>query len=337
MVPAYAIVTGATARIGARLMTLDRRHLLKAFAMTGLVSAVGASAAKPALFFDRIKKPIGLQLYTLGDEPGKDLDGVFARLASIGYRDLQLPSLFGKAPAVLKAAADKAGVAFSCLHLPLATMGQPGGLSLLSEPSQIADALGILGIKSTVAPIAPFPANFRPNKGEDMKAAIGRVFGEAGPDLWKKTAAELNEKAAKLKPFGIALGYHNHNIEFAPIGKTTGWDILARETDPKLVHFEIDIGWVAAGGLDPVAFLKRHNGRVRWMHVKDLKATTKTNYVLSMDPTEVGSGKLDWSKILPAAHKAGVQHFYVEQEPPFEMARMAAAEKSFGYLAKLVA
>jgi sugar phosphate isomerase/epimerase len=71
------------------------------------------------------------------------------------------------------------------------------------------------------------------------------------------------------------------------------------------------------------------------MHVKDVQATTKTNYALSMDPCEVGSGKLDWAKILPAAHKAGVRNFYVEQEPPFTMERIDAAKKSFEYLEKL--
>ena len=71
------------------------------------------------------------------------------------------------------------------------------------------------------------------------------------------------------------------------------------------------------------------------MHVKDVKASTVTNYALKMDPTEVGSGKQDWVRILPAARKAGVEHFYVEQEPPFTMSRMDAAAKSYAFLAGL--
>jgi sugar phosphate isomerase/epimerase len=175
----------------------------------------------------------------------------------------------------------------------------------------------------------------KPRPGEGMMAMIPRAFAEAGPDIWKRTAALLNERAAALKPMGITLGYHNHNLEFAPTGGTTGWDILMGESDPGLVFFEVDVGWVAAAGLDPVAFLRRHRGRVRWLHVKDLTADTVANFALAMKPTEVGSGKQDWARILPAAFRAGVRHFYVEQEPPFAMARMDAASKSYAYLAGL--
>ena len=164
---------------------------------------------------------------------------------------------------------------------------------------------------------------------------IPRAFAEAGVDIWKRTAALLNERGAALKPLGIDFGYHNHNLEFAPVGGTTGWDIITRETDPALVHFEVDIGWLAAAGLDPVAFLRRHSGRVRWLHIKDLKADSVANFGLSMHPTEIGSGKQDWAKILPAAHRAGVQHYYVEQEPPFAIPRMEAAARSYAFLAQL--
>jgi sugar phosphate isomerase/epimerase len=208
-------------------------------------------------------------------------------------------------------------------------------LSLLSPTQRIVDDLGTLGLSQAVLPLMLFPANFSRKEGEGFPQTIARSVAEAGADIWKRTAALLNEKAAALKPHGIALGYHNHNVEFLPIGKTNGWAILARETDKTLVSFEIDIGWLGAAGVDPVAFLKRHSGRVRQIHVKDVKATTKTNYALAMDPTEIGSGKLDWSRILPAAHKAGVRHFYVEQEAPFEMARIDAIAKSYGFLSAL--
>ncbi len=317
---------------------IERRALLAGLAASGLAASMPAIAgAKHKSFFDRIKRPIGLQLYTLGDEPAKDLDGVLSKLAAIGYRDLELPGLLGKTPAVLKAAADRAAVSYSCIHLAAMPNMPADALSLRSPVQRIIDELGVLGLKQAVLPIMLLPDDFKLNAGETFQAAIARSLAEAGPDIWKRTAALLNERAAQLKAHGISLGYHNHNVEFLTLGKTSGWDILADETDKKLVTFEIDIGWIAAAGLDPVAFLKRYTGRVRQIHVKDVKASTKTNYALLMDPTEVGSGKLDWARILPAAHKAGVKHFYVEQEPPFERARMEAAAKSFAFLSKLLA
>ncbi len=68
------------------------------------------------------------------------------------------------------------------------------------------------------------------------------------------------------------------------------------------------------------------------MHVKDIRASTSTNYALQQDPAEVGAGSLDWQRLLPAAFKAGVRKFYVEQEPPFPTDRYTAIDNSFRYL-----
>ena len=288
-----------------------------------------------ATFFCRVGLPIGLQVYTLGEEAGRDLDATFAQVAAIGYRELELPNLYGRPASEVEAAARRAGLAVSSVHLAVSTRGAAPGLSLTSPPTEIADALGALGAKRVVMPIALFPDNFRPDPSGDMAAAIGRAFATAGADPWKRTAAVLNKAAAALKPLGIAVGYHNHNVEFAPIGDTNGWEILLRECDPALVSFEIDTGWIATAGLDAVAFLERHRGRVTQLHVKDVAPGNTINYALQMKPAEVGSGTLDWARILPAAYGAGVRHFYVEQEPPFVTPRIEAAGRSYSYLAGL--
>lgn len=315
---------------------IDRRSLLTGLAASAVVLGGGTSfAASRAGFFQRIGKPIGLQLYTLGDEPGRDLDGVFTKLAAIGYRDIELPGLLGRTPAEIRAAADRTGLSITCIHLGLGPRAAPGSLLLTSDNQRIADTLGALGAHQAVLPMMQMPEFKGGQPGETFQTVLARGIAAEGADVWKRTAGLLNERAAALKPFGIALGYHNHNVEFAPVGDTTGWDILVRETDPSLISFEVDIGWVAAAGLDPVGFLRRHSGRVRWVHVKDLKASTMPNFALSMVPAEVGSGRLDWSRILPAANKAGVQHFYVEQEPPFTIPRMEAAARSYAFLSAL--
>jgi sugar phosphate isomerase/epimerase len=139
----------------------------------------------------------------------------------------------------------------------------------------------------------------------------------------------------RCKKAGLHTAYHNHNFEFAPQDAGTGFEILMDRTDPKLVSFEMDAGWVAAAGLDPVALLKRYPGRFRLMHVKDIKSSTRPNYALQQDPTEVGSGSIPWARILPAAYQAGIRAFFVEQEPPFSGPRLGSIEKSFQYLMSL--
>ncbi len=291
-----------------------------------------ALAAPRETFFAKIGQPIGLQVYTLGEEAGRDIDATFAQIAAIGYREIELPNLYSRKPADIRAAANRAGLTIRSIHIPAQGTGTG---SLNGAPAEVAEMVKTLGARRAVVPIAPFPPSFRPQPGEAMQAAIGRSFAAAGADHWRRTAALLNEKAAALKPHGVALGYHNHNIEFAPVGKTTGWDILVRETDPRLVDFEVDVGWVAAAGLDSVAFLRRLRGRASQLHVKDVAAGNTTNFALAMKPAEVGSGTLDWARILPAARAAGVRHFYVEQEPPFTMPRIEAARKSYAFLSAL--
>lgn len=318
------------------MIRAHRRAFLKGGIATVMALSTQTTLARSARgFFARVGRPIGLQLYTLGDDAGKDLDATFAAVAAIGYRDIELPSLYGHSPADVRAAAAKSGLAISSLHLAVSTRGAPAGLSLSSSPSEIADGLGALGARRAVMPIALFPENFRPKMDANIQAAIAEAFAAAGADIWKRTAALLNERGAALKPLGISLGYHNHNLEFAAIGQTTGWDILAAECDPALVDFEVDVGWIATAGVDPAAFLTKHKGRVSQLHVKDVASANPVNFALSMQPAEVGSGKLDWAKILPAAQAAGVQHFYVEQEPPFTLPRIESIRRSFAFLSAL--
>jgi sugar phosphate isomerase/epimerase len=316
------------------LSDLSRRSLLTGFGAAGTLGLIGgpALAAPRRPFFQRIGLPIGLQIYTLGNVT--DLDATFAEVARIGYREIELPNLLGKQPAEIAAAAKRAGLKIGSIHVPLAGPGG-GPMSFGAEPAKLAETLGVLGARWAVAPLLQLPANMRPLPGEDFPKAIARSVAAEGEAIWKKTAAALNESAAKLRPLGIGVAYHNHNVEFAPIGNTTGWDILVRETDPRLVSFEVDLGWVTAAGRDPVAFLGQHRGRIKLLHVKDLAAGSPTNFAITMKPTEVGSGTQPWARLLPAAYAAGVRHFYVEQEPPFAIPRIEAARRSYSYLAAL--
>lgn len=307
---------------------LDRRAL-----MTGAFGATAALAlpaeAAQRRFFERIDRPIGLQLFALGEEAMNDLDGALKRVAKIGYRDIEL-GLKGRDPAAVRRSADAAGLQISSVHVVA-----EGPQSISSDPQQLADMLGAVGARQLVVPVFPIPSGFKMQPGDTAGTAGARLLKEGGVDMWKGLAQLLNERAAALKPHGIAVGYHNHSLEFKPVGSTTGWEILARETDPSLVHFEADIGWIVSAGLDPLAFFKRYSGRVRQAHVKDVKVGFKPSAALGTDPTEVGSGQIDWARVLPAAYAAGVRNFYVEQEPPFSMPRFDSVAKSYAYLSQL--
>ena len=309
---------------------LNRRAFLGAAACTWLSAcANGPKARQP--FFARHGLPIGLQLYSLGDVLLKNFDGVLAQLAAIGYRTVELPSYLGRTPAQLRQALDRVGLTCTSAHMRLTAK---------QDFAKLAEAAHVIGFDRVVMPMFEFPAgtDLRLRPGEDAGDARVRAAQAMRADQWKEIADLLNRSGEALRKHGLRVGYHNHNVEFVPgPDGRTGMDILFAETDPGLVCFEMDVGWVAAAGLDPIALLRRHRGRFELMHVKDLKPTTKPNYAFRMDPTEVGSGSVPWQRVLPEAYAAGVRRFFVEQEPPFAHERLQAVKISFDYLNSLAA
>ncbi len=313
---------------------MSRRGLL-AGSLAGVAwSAGGAAMSAPAPFFKKNGLPLGLQLYTLGPDLAADLDGQLGQVAKAGYRTAELAGYAGKTTAEFRAALDKAGLSATSSHVQAKSGKAQAGLDNIE--GVIAEAK-VLGVRHIVLPMFPIPDRFKAAAGEDLRAYLARVGAGMTPDDWKGTAALLNEKAKALKAAGLTMGYHNHNVEFAPVGGKTGLDILLAETDPAMVQFEMDAGWVVAGGQDPIAILKAHPKRFRQMHVKDVKASTKPNFVIQQDPTEVGTGIIDWKRLLPAAKAAGIDGFFVEQEPPFTHPRIESARLCADYLLKVEA
>jgi sugar phosphate isomerase/epimerase len=308
-------------------------HVSRRSLLAGGAAALGAAVSGPAAaapFFQRTRLPIGIQLYSLGPEAAKDVDATFAEVAKIGFRTVELAGFMGRKPAEFRAALDRAGLACTNAHVQARAFGPDPALD--GDLGVLAEALNAVGAEQAVMPLFYIPQRFGPPSG-DFVGYLRRVAAGMTADDWAFNADFLNEKAAALRKAGVRLGYHNHNCEFAPLGRSNGMEILLERTDPALVNFEIDVGWVAAAGADPVALLKRHRGRFNLMHVKDLKPSTKANFGLQMDPTEVGSGAIDWRRLLPAAHAAGVRHFFFEQEPPFARSRIEAARISHDFLA----
>ena len=301
-------------------LDLHRRGFLAA-GLAAMTAGGASAAAQP--FFKRHGLPIGIQLYTLGPDAAKDLDGTLKAVAGIGYKSVELAGLLGRTGAQMKAALDAAGLICTSAHVQ-------GRGQLDGDLGKLAGDLTTIGVKTAVMP-SPYIPDRLQGKG------LREVLTQLTADDWKMNADFLNEKAGVLAKSGIKLGYHNHNFEFAPLGSTNGLEIMIQRTDPKLVTFELDVGWVAAAGVDPAAFFAKHKGRFSLMHVKDIKADTKPNFALQMDPTEIGSGKLPWKTLLPAAYAAGVRGFYVEQEPPFARPRIEAAKISHDYLAGVTA
>ena len=83
----------------------------------------------------------------------------------------------------------------------------------------------------------------------------------------------------------------------------TGYEVLIEETDPRYVHFEMDLFWVTRGARDPVDLLRRLNGRVRQYHVKDMNQAGSFE-----DP---GQGLIDFARVFRARQ---VDEYIVERD-----------------------
>jgi sugar phosphate isomerase/epimerase len=313
--------------------TVSRRDLLLAGMFLAL-QAHGAPAAKP--FFRRMGVPLGLQLYTVGDDMKRDFAGTLSTVSAIGYKTVEPAGLLDHSPTEWRQALDRVQLKCPSIHVP--PRAQKTGLSL-ADVDALAEAAHTLGIGTIVCPAFNFPDRFSRElqAGEGYGQMMARLAASMTAEDWKANADFLNEKGAALKKQGLHFAYHNHNVEFAPVGGTTAFDLLVHGTDPGLVSFEMDAGWVAAAGIEPLSLLSRYPRRFSAMHVKDVKASTKPNFSLQLDPCEVGQGTIDWKSLLPKAYAANVRQFYVEQEPPYAKPPLESIAISFKYLDTLAA
>jgi sugar phosphate isomerase/epimerase len=160
-------------------------------------------------------------------------------------------------------------------------------------------------------------------------------------DEAKRSAALANRIGEAAKRAGLEYAYHNHDAEFADLGNgVTAYDVLLRETDPELVKFEIDCGWMIFAGHNPIDYFGRYPNRFPMIHVKDfLRAKTAdaaADKAAGMNGAELGHGVVDYKPIFAAAAKTGLRHFFVEQEGPFpRMEPLEAARVDYEYLHSL--
>jgi sugar phosphate isomerase/epimerase len=254
---------------------------------------------------------IGLQLYTLRNEMGKDAKGTLAKVAAQGYKTVETfgygnGKWFGMNAAELRAELKSHGLITPSGHTFPANVFLQSGWEEKWKPA-VADAKAV-GQEYIVIPWME----------EQFRSDINN---------FKKMAAVLNMAAEICKQTGIKLAYHNHDFEFAPLAGTNGFDVLLKETDPKLVFFEMDIYWVSKAGKDPLAFFSKYPGRFAMWHVKDMDNTPQKNF------TEVGSGVINYKKIFTHAKQSGMKYFFVEQDQ-CPGAPLDSTAKSIAYLKK---
>ena len=158
-----------------------------------------------------------------------------------------------------------------------------------------------------------------------------------GVEVIKRLGDTLNQAGELCAKAGLRLAYHNHAFEFEPSGEGTLLDVLMKTADQKLVSLELDIMWSRVAGVDPVSVLQKYGKRVTLMHLKNVRGDVVPQYHEKIPRDafrEVGNGAIDIPPVLKAAAKAGVQHYFIEQDQtPGDP--MASLKQSYEYLEKL--
>lgn len=307
--------------------TIERRGRISRRATLAAAAAFAAGGARAAIPPASRPLPVGLQLYSIGQSLDQDFDGGLKTVAGIGYKHVELAGLHGRSPEKVRATFDGLGLNCPSAHFP-----PDDWVKGSAEPIAIAKAVGASNV---VCPMPPIPERLRHRASTGAQTGLAAAYDGMTLTDWKAFAALLNRLGADARAAGLAFAYHNHNIDFRDLGGgRRPIDVVLSETDPRLVDLEVDLGWVKAAGHDPAEFLEQHASRVTMVHLKDLKPTPP-NFGFQMAPTEVGSGVIDWKRVLAAVHKTRARYGFVEQEPPYAMPQLQSAKISFDYLAKL--
>jgi sugar phosphate isomerase/epimerase len=264
---------------------VNRRTFLFELAAIGLGTSVlsGCASANSRETASSGPIQIGLQLYTVRDLLSKDFEGTLERVAQIGYTKMEFAGYYGRTPEQVRAILDRLKLVSPSTHIGPQLMRQDAA-------AQISSAK-VIGQEYITIPSYNFPRT-------------------GGIDVWKQGAAEFNKWGAMCRDAGIRLAYHNHSAEFATVeGGPTGYDVLMRESDPRLVDFELDLYWAAFADQDPLTLFAKFPGRFPMWHVKDMQISQGTKSMVS-----VGQGTLDFKSIFSRARESGMRHFFVEHD-----------------------
>jgi sugar phosphate isomerase/epimerase len=252
-----------------------------------LVLSDGYAQKKQGLF----PQTPGVVSYTYRTYFAKDVPGTLDKIKSLGITDIEFSNLFGKTAPELRKMLDERGLKCSSFGV--------GYNDLVNKTDEVARNAKALGAEYVRVAWIPHKAPFT-------------------LEVAQKTIDDFNRVGKILKEqHGLTFAYHNHGYEFQPYQDGTLFDLMMQKTDPRYVSYELDILWAFFPGQDPAALLNKYGSRFKLMHLKDLRKGVEGNMSGGTSPENdvpLGTGQLNIPAILKAAKKAGVRHYYIEDE-----------------------
>ena len=265
---------------------------MKAISLLTVLLACGMTYAA-----DTTKPTTGIQLYSLRSQAAlRGIPWVLDQVKEWGIKEVEIAGMGNFSPEEMKAEVDKRGLKAVSSHFPYKRLKED-----IAGVVKDAKALGL---------------KYAGCAWIDHKDA----FDEAE---CRDAIATFNKAGEALAKEGITFFYHAHGFEFEKFGDGTLLDLLFAETKPEFVSYQMDVLWIVFPGQDPVKLLEKYGSRWKLMHLKDLKKGVATGSLSGktdlVNDVTLGTGQVDWSAVLTAAKKVGVQHYFIEDESPTVM------------------
>lgn len=300
----------------------NRRSFLKKAGLLSTALIAGNSAIGSAMeyFEPGNVREIGLQLFTVRDALAKDVRSTIEKIAKIGYQHIETfynykagekPDFWGLSPADFHKLQVQHALKSYSGHYQLNDFLTKGNGDDKAFKFQL-DIAANLRQQYMIVPIPPLA-----------------LWDKLTRSDYQYMAEQLNKAGEISKKSNVKIGYHNHFWEFRDLGKgERGYDILLKETDPKLVAFEMDLFWIEKSGIQPVDYFNKYPHRFPMWHVKDMD---KANVAKITGPAfdhkeskdifsgisyaEVGTGAINYKPLFKnQQQKSGLQHIFVEQD-----------------------
>lgn len=267
--------------------------------------------------------PIALQLYSVRTDMEADFEGTLKKVKELGYDGVEFAGLYGKSAAEVKKLCKEIGLVPISAHVPY---------SELLKGEETFKAYAEIGCKYIVIPW------------------IGAEYLAGG-----EKNAEFIENVKKFGELananGMKLCYHNHDFEFQKVDGEYKLDRLYSDVSADLLFTQLDTCWVNVGGENPSDYIRKYNGRIEIIHLKDFVGGKSENMygLIGADGKEkaedtsnkfelrpVGCGVQNFPAILDACKEVGAKWVVVEQdEPSMGKTRLECAEVSINYLKSL--
>jgi sugar phosphate isomerase/epimerase len=282
---------------------MNRRAFLTSIGLAAAGTQLACAPSLQSAVPGRRLRRVGVQLYSLRDDARRDLERTLGDIAAAGYNDVEMlgsMNNFGMPPERVRQILDRNGLRAPSTHV--------GGNALDDLDRQLAEA-AILGHQYLI--VASLPLGPNPTL-----------------DGYRHWADRLNEAGRRSRSSGVWVGFHNHAGDHLPINGVVPYDILMERTDPTVVRHQLDTGNAAMGGHDPLDYMKRFGSRYWSFHIKDVPRLGPTS------DTELGTGIIDFKRLLASIDDIDNKHLFVEQET-YPGAPLDSVSRDYQYISRL--